>query len=139
TARVYARATPGPALPQPWSGSSAMEPAAAAKPETPGSDADVGRLTRDLADAIEQQAATNEVLQAIGGAAFALQPVFDAVVHHAVRLCAADIGLVYRLDGDNYRLAVALGGPAEYHRYLEEHPVPRGTGTLVGRVGLERR
>ena len=61
------------------------------------------------------------------------------MVRHAVRLCAADGGYVYQLDGDVYRLAVALGGSAEYRRYLAEHPVPRGPGTVIGRVGLERR
>src|SRR3954466_10304623 len=108
-----------------------MEPAAEAKPAGPASDAEVRRLTRDLADAIEQREATSEVLRTIGHGVFALQPVFATVVHHAVRLCDAHFGQIHQLDGDVYRLAVALGGTAEYRRYLEEHPIPRGTGTLV--------
>ena len=99
----------------------------------------VDRLRADLADAIEQQTVTSEVLQAIGRSASELQPVFETVVRHAVRLCAADAGMVYQLEGDVYEIAVALGGSAEYRRYLEEHPAPRGPGTLVGRVGIERR
>jgi signal transduction histidine kinase/CheY-like chemotaxis protein len=116
-----------------------MEPAAPAKSDTPRSDAEIGRLTRDLADSIEQQAATSEVLQAIGRTASDLQAVFDTVLRHAVRLCAADTGFIHLLDGDVYRVAAALGGSDEYRRYLEEHPIARGHGTLVGRVGLERK
>src|SRR4051812_44593419 len=100
-------------------------------------DRDVERLTKDLAYAIEQQAATSEVLQTIGSAS-ELQPVFETVLHHAVRLCGADAGMVYQLEGDVYRVKSARGGSAEYRRYLEEQPIPRGPGTLVGRVGLER-
>ena len=79
------------------------------------------------------------MLQAIGRSASELQPVFETVVRHAVRLCAADAGTIYQLEGDVYRLAVAVGGSAEYRRYIREHPVPQGAGTLVGRVELERR
>jgi signal transduction histidine kinase/CheY-like chemotaxis protein len=103
------------------------------------SDARVERLTKDLADAIEQRTATSDVLQIIGRPEPELQPVFETVLHHAVRLCAADAGMVWQLDGDVYRVAIVRGGSAEYRRYLEEHPIPRGPGTLVGRVVLERR
>jgi signal transduction histidine kinase/CheY-like chemotaxis protein len=116
-----------------------VDPAAVSQSDPSDLDARLEQLSRDLADAIEQQTATSEVLQAIGGSAGQLEPVFETVVRHAVRLCAADAGMVYQLDGDVYRLAVALGGSPEYRRYLERHPIPHRPGTLVGRVGLERR
>src|SRR4051812_42452758 len=102
-------------------------------------DRDVERLTRDLADATEQQAATSEILQAIGRSVSALERVFETVLHHAVRLCRADAGQVFRLADDGYRIAVALGGSEEYRRYLQGRPLGHDVGTLVGRVGLERR
>jgi signal transduction histidine kinase/CheY-like chemotaxis protein len=102
-------------------------------------DRDVERLTRDLADATEQQAATSEILQAIGRSVSELEPVFETVLHHAVRLCRADAGQVFRLADDGYRIAVALGGSEEYRRYLQGRPLGHDVGTLVGRVGLERR
>ena len=97
----------------------------------------VEQLTRDLADAIEQQTATSEILQTIGRSS-QLGPVFETVLHHAVRLCGADTGLVFRLVGDVYRVAATLGGSDEYRRYLEQHPVSDQPGTLVGRVAVER-
>ena len=99
----------------------------------------IEQLTRELAEATEQQIATSEVLHAIGRSASEVGPVFGTVLRHAVRLCAADAGMVYRLDGDLYRVAAALGGPPEYRRYIEEHPQRAGLGSLVGRVGLERQ
>src|SRR3954471_16497334 len=84
-----------------------MDPAAA-DPDTRTPEARAARLERDVADAIEQQAATSEVLQTIGRSAFELEPVFETVVRHAVRLCDADAGLMYRLDGDVYRLVTAV-------------------------------
>jgi signal transduction histidine kinase/CheY-like chemotaxis protein len=115
-----------------------MEPAID-RPDRTAVDVDVGRLSRDLADALEQQAAIGEVLETMGRPPFTLQSVFDTAVHHAVRLCAADAGLIYVLDGDLYEPVVGLGGSAEYRRYVAEHPIPRTPGSLVGRVGVERR
>ena len=116
-----------------------MDPPAAAEPDTSTPEARAARLERDVADAMEQQAATSEVLQTIGRSAFGLEPVFETVVRHAVRLCDADAGLMYRLDGDVYRLVTAVGGGEDYRRYLAEHPVAVGTGTLVGLVESGRR
>ena len=97
------------------------------------------QLEQDLAEAKEQLAATNEVLAVIGRSDFRLEPVFEAVVRHATRLCRADCGYVYQPDGDVFRIAFMLGGTPEYRAYMREHPVSQGPETLVGRVGLERR
>jgi signal transduction histidine kinase/ActR/RegA family two-component response regulator len=99
----------------------------------------VTELERDLAEAIERQSATDHVLEAIGRSASKLEPVFDTVLRQALRLCRADGGQIYVLDGDAYRVALALGGSDEYRAYLETVPLEPGPGTMVGRVGLERR
>jgi len=116
-----------------------MDGAAVSQSDRAALDDRIERLSRDLAEATEQQIATSEVLHAIGRSASEVGPVFGTVLRHAVRLCAADAGMVYRFDGDVYRIAAALGGPPEYRRYIEEHPVRPGLGSLVGRVGHERR
>jgi signal transduction histidine kinase len=97
------------------------------------------QLERDLAEAIERQTAASQVLEVIGRSAFELEPVFETVLNQALRLCGADAGLIYVLDDDAYRVAVASGGSDAYRDYVEEIPIHRGPGTLVGRVGLERR
>ena len=103
-------------------------------------DADrLARLEKELAEAIEQQTATSQVLEVIGRSDFRLERVFETVVRHAVRLCRADCGYVYQLDGDVYRIAFIVGGSQKYRDYMQRHPVQQGPETLVGRVGLERR
>ncbi len=99
----------------------------------------IAALERDLAEAIERQSATGQVLEVLGRSAFDLEPVFETVVAQAVRLCRADAGQIYVRDGDVYRLAVALGASQAYRDYLVTAPIAAGTGTLVGRVGQERR
>jgi signal transduction histidine kinase/CheY-like chemotaxis protein len=98
----------------------------------------IERLERALAEANERQAAADEVLDVIGRTEFELEPVFETVLRQAVRLCGADAGLIYVLDGDVYRVALAIGGSQEYRDYIAGVAIARGAGTLVGRVGLER-
>lgn len=99
----------------------------------------IAQLTRDLAEANEQQAATSEVLEVIGRSDFRLEPVFETVVRQAVRLSHADCGYVYRPDGEVYRIAFILGSTPDYREYMRRHPVHHGPETLVGRVSLERQ
>jgi signal transduction histidine kinase/CheY-like chemotaxis protein len=99
----------------------------------------IEQLERALAEARERQTAADQVLELIGSSTFELEPVFETVLEQAVRLCSADAGLVYVLDEDVYRLALAIGGSQAYRDYVAGVPIARGPGTLVGRVGLERR
>src|SRR4051794_9486432 len=99
----------------------------------------IAELERDLAEAIERESATGHVLEVLGRSAFELEPVFETVLGQAVRLCRADAGLIYVLEGDSYRVAVALGATRAYRDYISSVPIQAGSGTLVGRVGAERR
>src|ERR1700726_628099 len=91
------------------------------------SEGEVARLTRDLRDALEQQAATSEVLQVISGSAGDLQPVFAAMLENAVRICDATFGNIYRWDGEALHLLAAENTPpafAEARKRLPRHPSP---------------
>ncbi len=107
---------------------------------------DVEQLSRELAEAIEQQDALGRVLEAIGRPSSELTSVFDTVLQHAVRLCKADSGMIWQRDGEVYRLAGALGGPEPYRQMLASQTIAVSSGTtaadeigMVGLVGLERR
>src|SRR4051794_21112110 len=99
----------------------------------------IAELERDLAEANDRLAATGQVLEVLGRCAFELEPVFETVLGQAVRLCHADAGQIYVREGDVYRLGIALGASQAYRDYLASAPIQTGPGTIVGRVGLERR
>jgi signal transduction histidine kinase len=59
---------------------------------------------RELAEALEQQTATADILRATSGSATDLLPVLGLIADRAVHLCGAEVGLVSQLDGDLLRL-----------------------------------
>jgi two-component system NtrC family sensor kinase len=63
------------------------------------------RRTHELNEALQQQTATSEVLSIIRRSPADAQPVFDAIVQSAARLCGAIFSVVYLCDGDRVRIA----------------------------------
>ena len=90
----------------------------------------VERLTQELSEALEQQTATSEVLRVISRSPGELQPVFEAMLANATRLCEASYGVMWLREGDAFRSA-ALHGPLPA-AYIEQWR----SGTLV-RTGPE--
>ncbi len=74
--------------------------------------AEIARLSRELDEASQQQAATAEVLQIISGSPGDLQPAFGKMLAHAARICDAKYGNVFRLDGDTLHLVASHNTPA---------------------------
>jgi two-component system, NtrC family, sensor kinase len=97
---------------------------------------EVQTRTRELTEALEQQTATSELLQVISRSKFDLQPVLEAIVDTAARLCDTEQAFVFERDGDVFRLAVNHGFSEEYEHFLRDRPIPFGRGTLVGRTAL---
>jgi adenylate cyclase len=87
-------------------------------------------------EAVERQAATNEVLAIMSRSAFDREVVLGAIVRAAIRLCGADYGVAYVLDGGVFRVAASAGGTPELDGWERDHPIPPGRDSLVGRVAL---
>jgi GAF domain-containing protein len=92
-----------------------------------------------LQKAREAQSATSEVLKIIGGSAFELETVLQSLLEHAVRLCAAHKGFIFRQDGDLYRVAASYGTSEEFLRVAKDNPITRDRRSATGRAILERR
>jgi class 3 adenylate cyclase len=94
-------------------------------------------LTRELSEAREQQAATADVLKIIGQSTFELQPVFDAIVQTASRLCNAETAVMFMFrDGKLHPVATSNASSA-FVQHALEHPLPPGRGSVTGRTFLE--
>jgi GAF domain-containing protein len=74
--------------------------------------------TDDLSESLEQLTATSEVLQVISRSPGELEPVFEAMLANAVRICEAKFGVLYRYDNDAFRPVASLAVPPAYADYL---------------------
>jgi GAF domain-containing protein len=96
------------------------------------------RRTSELNEALEQQAATSEVLRVISSSPGELRPVFDAMLENATGLCQANFGTLYLYERRSFRIAAMYNAPPAYQELRRREPVIDSTGpaarALLGRL-----
>jgi signal transduction histidine kinase len=89
-----------------------------------------------VTELIEQQTAISEVLRAIANSPHDLQPIFDAILDSATRLCRADVGGLRLSEEGGLRRVAARGAPLLVSQSLS--PVLLEKGSFLGRIAATR-
>src|SRR4029453_3743808 len=93
-----------------------------------------------LAEALEQQAATSEILRVISSSPAEVKPVFDTIVETAHRLCEADSAALFMYDGELVRIeALDNISAAQAGALRQAYPMPATHGHATGRAILTGR
>ena len=95
---------------------------------------DMQKHSRDLSEALEQQTATSDVLRVISSSPGELEPVFQAMLANAVRICEANFGMLFRFEDGAWRADAMLGVPPAFAEFWQRGPQRPGPRTALGRV-----
>jgi two-component system, NtrC family, sensor kinase len=94
---------------------------------------------RELAEALEQQTATSEILRVISSSPTDIEPVFDAIIDSGVRLCDAVYGVLLSFDGELIDVVAAHNWtPAAWAAARATLPTRPSRALASGRAILER-
>src|SRR5262249_21765922 len=93
-----------------------------------------------LSEALEQQTATAEVLRVISSSRGELEPVFQAILENATRICDAKFGVLFLSTGDGFRTAAMQNAPPALVEARRREPLlrPRPT-TALGQMAATKR
>lgn len=113
-------------------------PRASTKKSQPKQAPATEELRRERDEALEQFAAASDILRMLARSPTDIQPVLDAIAESAAKLCDAADAVVWRVDGDVFRLASHFGPILT--RVVQDRVMPLpATCRLVGRSWIERR
>jgi two-component system, NtrC family, sensor kinase len=96
-------------------------------------------LEKKLAEALEREAATAEVLRAISSSPGELEPVFQAMLANAVRICEAKFGTLYLREGDVFHTVATHNAPPAYVEARKRGPLRPSPDSPLGRLALTKQ
>src|SRR5262249_12958292 len=104
--------------------------APSAQVATPDLQEQLDRRTHERDEALEQLAATSEVLKVISSSPGELEPVFNAILENATRICEAQIAEIILAENNAVRVAAGYG---DAQRLPPSEMVPLDRSTVMGR------
>ena len=109
---------------------------------TGSKETNVDQLARELAEAREREAATAEVLKVISSSPGELEPVFNALLANATRICEATIGTLYLREGSAFRGVALHHSKQSYVDFWRRNPVvdvKKNPGIPLDRLARTKR
>ena len=95
----------------------------------------ISALTRELKAALEQQMATSEVLKVISSSPAQLEPVFQAILANAVRICEAKFGIMFLYENSEFHQAALLNASKDLAEFFwQRGPFKAPPGTPLDRL-----
>src|SRR5215510_3681365 len=94
-------------------------------------------LKRERDEALEQLAATSEVLKVVSRSTSDLSAALDMLLETACRLCEADFGTIRYEEGAGYRLAATFGCQPEWHRHFAGYSTKPDRSSVFGQTILK--
>ena len=100
---------------------------------------EVQAKTRDLTESLQQQTATADVLKVISASPGELEPVFQAMLENAVRLCEAKFAMLFLYEENQFRAVGQWNLPPAYREYLAKSPIRADPKIPLGRVAMTKQ
>jgi GAF domain-containing protein len=95
------------------------------------------RLLNELRESLQQQTATSDVLRVISSSPGELEPVFEAMLANATRICEAQFGNLFLREGETMRIVAVHAPPTGYAEWWQANPMVKLAdvpGTPLARV-----
>ena len=103
-------------------------------PLRPSSPSRIRGCSTNCVRSLQQQTATADVLKVISSSPGELEPVFQAMLENAVRICEASFGVLFRNEDGAMRAAAMVGVPPAFAEFWQRGPQRPGPRTAFGRV-----
>ncbi len=97
------------------------------------------RLLNELRESLQQQTATADVLRVISASPGELDPVFQAMLENAVRLCEAKFAMLFLYEENQFRAVGEWNLPPAYGDFLEKNTIRADSKVPLGRVAMTKQ
>src|SRR5262245_39231461 len=97
------------------------------------------RLFNETKEALEQQTATSEVLKVVSSSPGELEPVFNAMLENATRVCHAEFGTLYLRETDAFRAVAIHNAPSAFVEARKGKLTQPPTDSALGRLATARQ
>jgi len=97
------------------------------------------RLLNELRESLQQQTATADVLRVISASPGEPEPVFQAMLENAVRLCEAKFAMLFLYEENQFRAVAKWNIPPAYGEFLEKNTILADPKVPLGRVAITKQ